>query len=117
AHASFAKSMTRPPRPTATAAAASGVDVPVATLRRYAGKYEMTTLGNLLLTVEVQRGLLQLQVPGQPALPLRPTSMTTFEVVGAPAQITFNTAADSSVEGITFQQDGAQHPGKRRGDT
>ena len=33
-------------------------------------------------------------------------------MVGAPAQITFNTAADSSVEGITFQQDG-EHPGKR----
>ena len=38
--------------------------------------------------------------------------MTAFEVVGAPAQITFNTAAGGAVEGITFQQDG-QHPGKR----
>jgi hypothetical protein len=38
--------------------------------------------------------------------------MTTFEVVGAPAQITFNTAADSTVEGITFNQ-GGQHPGRR----
>src|SRR5262245_43602298 len=101
-------------RPTATtaAAASSGVDVPAATLRRYAGKYEMTTLGGLLLTVELQEGQLRLQLPGQPALQLRPTSMTLFEVVGAPAKIAFNTTADGSVEGITFEQDG-QHPGKR----
>ena len=114
ANAFFGDKMTAaPPRAVASANAASGVDVPNATLRRYAGKYEMTTLGNLLLTVELQGGQLRLQVPGQPALPLRPTSMTSFEVVGAPARITFNTAADSAVEGITFEQGGAQHPGKR----
>jgi hypothetical protein len=108
ADAFFGQHMAAPQRPTAT----SSVDVPTATLRRYAGKYEMTTLGGLLLTVELQGRQLRLQLPGQPALPLRPTSMTSFEVVGAPARITFNTAADSSVEGITFQQDG-QHPGRR----
>jgi CubicO group peptidase (beta-lactamase class C family) len=111
ADAFFGQYMTAPQR--ASANATSGVDVPPATLRRYAGKYEMTTLGGLLLTVELQAGQLRLQLPGQPVLPLRPTSMTSFEVVGAPARITFDTAADSSVEGITFQQDGAQHPGKR----
>jgi CubicO group peptidase (beta-lactamase class C family) len=113
ADAFFGRHMTAPQRPTATASASSGVDVPAATLQRYAGKYEMTTLGGLLLTVELQGGQLRLQLPGQPALPLRPTSMTAFEVVGAPAQITFNAAAGGAVEGITFQQDGAQHPGKR----
>src|SRR5688572_28548306 len=113
ADAFFGQHMTAPQRPIATANATSGVDVPAATLGRYAGKYEMTTLGGLLLTVELQAAQLRLQVPGQPALPLRPTSMTSFEVVGAPARITFNMAADSTVEGITFQQDGAQHPGKR----
>ena len=35
-------------------------------------------------------------------LPLRPTSMTAFEVVGAPAQIEFNASAEGVVEGITF---------------
>ena len=96
----------------ATAASGGSVDVPTSTLRRYAGKYEMTTLGGMLLTVELQGRELQLQVPGQPALPLRPTSMTSFEVVGAPARITFNTAADTTVDGITFQQ-GGEHPGRR----
>jgi len=96
----------------AVANATSGVDVPNATLRRYAGKYEMTTLGGLLLNVELQGGQLRLQLPGQPALPLRPTTASSFEVVGAPASITFNTSADSSVESITFHQDG-DHPGKR----
>jgi hypothetical protein len=112
ADAFFGSRMTAAARPTAAASATSGVDVPAATLRRYAGKYEMTTLGGMLLTVEQQAGGLRLQLPGQPALPLRATSTTVFEVVGAPAQITFNTAADGTVEGITFQQDG-QHPGKR----
>ena len=112
ADAFFGDKMTAAPqRPTASAT--SGVEVPADTLRRYAGKYEMTTLGGLVVTVELQGSQLRLQVPGQPALPLRPTSMTAFEVVGAPAQITFNTAAGGAVEGITFQQDGAQHPGKR----
>src|SRR5687768_6234849 len=109
ADAFFGQHMTASQRATA---AGTTVDVPAATLRRYAGKYEMTTLGGLLLTVEMQRGQLQLQVPGQPALPLRATSTTSFEVVGAPAKITFNTKADSTVEGITFEQ-GGQHPGKR----
>ena len=113
ADAFFAQHMTMPQRATATASAtAASVDVPAATLRRYAGKYEMTTLGGLLLTVEQQGNQLRLQLPGQPALPLRPTSMTAFEVVGAPARITFNAAPDGAVEGITFQQDG-QHPGRR----
>jgi CubicO group peptidase (beta-lactamase class C family) len=110
ADAFFGQHMTAPQRPTATAT--SGVDVPAATLRRYAGKYEMTTLGGLLLTVELQGGQLRLELAGQPALPLRPTSLTSFEVVGAPARMTFNVAADSTVEGITFEQ-GGLHPGKR----
>jgi hypothetical protein len=42
--------------------------------------------------------------------------MTSFEVVGAPARITFNAAADGAVEGLTFQQDG-QHPGRRVAET
>jgi CubicO group peptidase (beta-lactamase class C family) len=109
AEAFFGKQMTATPQ---RATAAGTVDVPVATMRRYAGKYEMTTLGSLLLTVELQGNQLRLQLPGQPALPLRATSMTSFDVVGAPASITFNAAADSSIEGITFQQDG-KHPGKR----
>jgi len=113
ADAFFGQHMTAPDRRTVAASATSGANVPAATLRSYAGKYEMTTLGGLLLNVELQGGQLRLQLPGQPALPLRPTSMTVFEVVGAPAQITFNAAEDGAVEGITFQQDGAQHPGKR----
>src|SRR5918997_6116363 len=49
ADAFFGQHMTAAQRATAAGAAV----VPAATLRRYAGKYEMTTLGNLLLTVEL----------------------------------------------------------------
>lgn len=97
---------------TAAAAGRAAVDVPAATLQRYAGKYEMTTLGGMLLTVEQQGGQLRLALPGQPPLPLRPTSTTSFEVVGAPATITFNTGADAVADAITFHQDG-DHPGRR----
>jgi hypothetical protein len=110
ADAFFGEHMTA--RETPATASASGVNVPAATLRRYAGKYEMTTLGGMLLSVELQGNALRLQIAGQPVLPLRPTSMTSFEVVGAPARIDFNTAADGSVAGITFHQSG-EHPGKR----
>lgn len=111
AEAFFGQQMTAAPaRPAATAV--SGVDVPAATLQRYAGKYEIASLGNLLLSVEMQGTELRLQITGQPALPLRATSTTSFEVVGAPAKITFNTAADGAVEGITFQQNG-DHVGRR----
>jgi CubicO group peptidase (beta-lactamase class C family) len=109
ADAFFGQHMTAATTPSTTGGA--GVNVPAATLRRYAGKYEMTTLGGLLLSVELQGTDLRLQIPGQPPLPLRPTSMTSFEVVGAPAKITFNTAADGAVQGVTFHQ-GGDHPGK-----
>jgi CubicO group peptidase (beta-lactamase class C family) len=108
AEAFFGEHMSAVQRPTGTAS----VNVPAAVLRRYAGKYEMTTLGGLLITVELQDGQLRVQLPGQPALPLQPTSMTTFEVMGAPARVTFNAAADGEVEGLTFHQDG-DHPGRR----
>lgn len=106
ADAFFGQHMTAPEPATAA------VDVPAATLRHYTGKYEMSTLGGLLMTVELQGDQLRFQLPGQPALPLRPTSVTAFEVIGAPTRITFNTAADGAVDAITFEQDG-QHPGKR----
>jgi CubicO group peptidase (beta-lactamase class C family) len=111
AEAFFGEHMAAVERPSAGAA----VNVPAAALRRYAGTYEMTTLGGLRLTVELQDGQLRLEVPGQPALPLQPTSATSFEVVGAPARVTFNTAAGGVVEGLTFHQDG-EHPGRRVAD-
>ena len=91
---------------------ASGVSVPAQVLRRYAGKYQLTTLGGLLVTVELEGGQLRVRLPGQQPLPLQPVSTTTFEVVGAPARITFNTNADGAVEGITLHQEG-DHPGRR----
>ena len=71
----------------------------------------MTTLGGVLVKVELENGALRVELPGQPALPLRATSTTKFEVVGAPAQVTFETADDGSVERIIFHQNG-DHPGK-----
>ncbi len=111
ADAYFGQYMTPAPQ-RSSATAASGVDVPAATLRRYAGKYQMTTLGDLLLTVEQQGGGLRLQLPGQAPLPLRATSMTSFDVVGAPAKITFNAEGEGPAQSITFNQNG-EHPGKR----
>jgi CubicO group peptidase (beta-lactamase class C family) len=88
------------------------VTVPPAVLRRYAGKYEMTTLGGLLVTVELQENQLKIQLPGQPSLALKPTSNTAFEVVGAPARLTFTAPDDGAPVSLTFHQDG-DHPGRR----
>jgi CubicO group peptidase (beta-lactamase class C family) len=108
AQAFFGEHMTETPRPTATA----GVTVPAAVLRRYAGKYEMTTLGGMLVTVEFHEGQLRVELPGQPTMTLQATSTTSFDVTGTPARVTFNTAAGGVVEGLTFHQDG-DHPGRR----
>ena len=112
ADAFFGSKMTASSRATAGAGGASGTNVSAQTLRRYAGKYEMTTLGNMQVSVELQSGQLRVQVPGQEALPLRAISQTSFEVVGAPAKITFNAEGDGPAQSITFSQ-GGEHPGKR----
>lgn len=91
---------------------AAGVTVPVAVLRSYTGRYEMTTLGGLLVQVELQGQQLRVQVAGQPALALTPTSDTTFSVEGAPARVTFHRGEGEPVQRITFHQDG-DHPGRR----
>jgi CubicO group peptidase (beta-lactamase class C family) len=89
-----------------------GVNVPVATLRRYVGRYEMTTLGGLIVAVELQGQQLRVEVAGQPATALTPTSDTTFAVEGAPARVTFHRDGEETAERITFHQDG-DHPGRR----
>jgi CubicO group peptidase (beta-lactamase class C family) len=104
----FSEHMTAEQSADATAA----VTVPPATLRRYAGKYEMTTLGGLLVTVELHEGQLRIQLPGQQPLPLRPVSVNSFEVAGAPARVTFHAADDEVAEQLTFHQEG-DHPGRR----
>lgn len=109
ADAFFGEHMTEVERPAASASGA--VEVPARILRRYAGKYEMTTLGGMLVTVEFENGELRVELPGQPPLPLQATSTTKFQVVGAPAQISFDTNDEGAVERIVFHQDG-EHPGE-----
>lgn len=91
--------------------ASAGVNVPAATLRRYVGRYEMTTLGGLIVEVTMQGPQLRVQVAGQPATALTATSDSTFTVEGAPARVVFHRDGES-VDRITFQQDG-DHPGRR----
>lgn len=90
----------------------AGVNVPVATLRRYEGRYELTTMGNLIVEVELEGQQLRVQVAGQPATPLVPISDTTFSVEGAPARVSFHRDGGDSAARITFHQDG-DHPGRR----
>ena len=87
--------MTAPQSPTAGA----GVDVPAATLGRYAGKYEMTTLGGLLMTVELQGGQLRLQLPGQPALVEKTGAVDLTTYAGRYFSDELETFYDMSVEG------------------
>ncbi|GMM92277.1 serine hydrolase domain-containing protein [Qipengyuania sp. MTN3-11] len=111
ADAFFGQHMTAPEDE--TVASGEAFDVPTMTLQRYAGRYEMPTLAGMVVTLELDDDALLLQIPGQPTLPLQPMTMTDFEVVGAPASITFLTEDDGPAEEITFTQGGAKHSGKR----
>lgn len=83
--------------------AEDGPLVTTETLETYVGRYD---LSGMMITVSLDDGTLQLQVAGQSATALRPTSDSTFTVEGVEAQVTFHVAADGQVEAMTLHQAG-----------
>lgn len=65
-----------------------------------------------MVSVELEGQQLRIQVAGQPATTLTPTSDTTFAVEGAPARVTFHRDGGEIAERVTFHQNG-DHPGRR----
>ena len=86
------------------------VSVPRAVLARYEGRYEITSLA-VVLAVSLDDSALQVEVGGQPALDLIPTSDSTFVLEGAPASLTFH-RIEGTVTGLTLHQEG-DYPARR----
>ena len=92
--------------PAAPAAAA----VPRAVLQSYVGHYE--TEGPAADVAMGADGVLTVQLSGQPAIPLRPTSETEFTVEGVGARLVFH-RENGQVNRFTIHQGGRQLEGRR----
>jgi len=86
------------------------VSVPQAVLASYEGRFEIASL-SIVLAVSLDDGALQVEVGGQPALDLLPTSDSTFILDGAPASLTFH-RLEGEVTGLTLHQEG-DYPARR----
>lgn len=84
--------------------------VPRDTLAAYAGSYT-TPIGKAKVALS-DAGKLTIQLAGQPALALRPTSPTEFMIDAANAKVRFVTA-DGKVSGFESEQGGQKLPGTR----
>jgi CubicO group peptidase (beta-lactamase class C family) len=85
--------------------------VPGDLLKSYVGKYEL--MPNFILTITEEGGQLKAQATGQAAFDIYPKSNTVFYLKVVPAQITFNTATDGTVESLTLLQGGQEMTGAK----
>ena len=88
----------------------SAVQVGRAVLQSYVGRY--TTEGPTADVALGAEGVLTIQLQGQPAIPLRPTSATEFEIEGVGATIVFH-AEGGQVNRFVISQGGRQLEGRR----
>lgn len=91
------------------------VDVPAATLQRYAGVYQLTP--QITNTVRLTAGQLTTQLSGQPALPLFPESDRKFFLKVVDAQVEFVTDDQGRVTGLIQHQGGRTLQAPRISDT
>lgn len=78
----------------------------------YAGTYELRPA--FVLTVRQQRQSLVLEVPGQPPIPLRPSSETTFFAEVVDAEIDFVRDDGEMVTGLVLRQEGREFRATKR---
>jgi CubicO group peptidase (beta-lactamase class C family) len=86
-------------------------EVPVATLDRYTGEYELRP--NLVLTVNRDGDSLTAQATGQPMTNLMAESQTRFRLKQVPATIDFETDESGAVSGLLLSQDGREIRARR----
>lgn len=71
------------------------------------GKFELKIMPGFILHFFEEDGKIMTQATGQPAIPLRATSDSTFTIVGVPnASITFHLQEDGSADSLTLNQNG-----------
>jgi CubicO group peptidase (beta-lactamase class C family) len=113
AEAFFGEHMERPSDPAEAAPSASPVAVTLTPtmLDLYVGRYELTTMPGMVLSIVNEGGTLHLQVAGQ-SMPLTATSDSTFALQAVDAQVTFHRGSEDDLPSLTFHQDG-DHPARR----
>lgn len=87
------------------------VIVPDDLLERYVGNYELAP--GFILSITKEGNQLKAQATGQPTVDIYPKSNTVFYLKVVPAQITFNTAKDGTVESLTLLQGGQEMTGRK----
>jgi CubicO group peptidase (beta-lactamase class C family) len=87
------------------------ITVPVATLQRYVGNYELEPGFVMAITLDGEQ--LQTQLTGQPALPIFPESDTRFFLKVVDAQIDFVRDAQGVVTSLVLHQGGRDLPARR----
>jgi CubicO group peptidase (beta-lactamase class C family) len=75
----------------------------------YVGRYALDVQPQFVLTFWREEGRLLSRATGQPVVELRPTSDSTFTVVGIPANLTFHRGEAGAVTGLTLHQNGDHH--------
>ena len=75
-------------------------------LEKYAGKYRAASIG-LIIEYKLEDGSLVAYPTGQSSLKLEPTSETSFDYVGVPASIVFNSDDDGNYNSATHTQGGS----------
>ena len=83
-------------------------EVELETLESYTGKYKASSIG-LVIEYKVEDGELVAYPTGQTALPLQPTSETTFSYHGIEATIVFNMDGDGKSIGAIHSQGGTDY--------
>jgi len=87
------------------------VDVDVATLKQYVGKYELAP--GVVFDVQVEGEQLTIQITGQPRFPVYAESKTRFFYKVVEAAVTFQMDDDGKVTGLVLHQNGMDQPAKR----
>ena len=83
-----------------------------ATFDDYAGRFAMEEMPAFVLEFRRDDDGYVIQGTGQPAVPLEPTSDSTFRITVVDASVTFHREADGAVRTLTLHQNG-DHPANR----
>jgi CubicO group peptidase (beta-lactamase class C family) len=102
-----------PAAPVAAAGGSAAFDS--AKFAAYAGQYELAEMKGFIVTFRTRAGRYYTQATGQPEIEMRPTSDSTFKLVGVEAAVTFHREPDGTVQRLTLNQNGA-HPATRVGE-
>lgn len=89
------------------------IALPAEALKKFVGRYQLKP--QVFITISRAGDQLSLQVTGQPAFPIYPTSKTSFYLKIADAKIDFKVNSSDQVTGLVLHQGGHSFAAKRVG--